>query len=219
PVTTYYFDNDADGFGDINMPLDTCLSNPPVNFVRNADDCVDNNNAINPSVIELCDAIDNDCDGIINDGLTRFTYYMDFDQDGFGEALNFIDTCLVIPPVGFVIDNTDCDDSNDLIYPGAEEVPDNDIDEDCNGIDLFVESKVFPNPCIEQFTLHFNYQGLISIRIYNTSGQLVYDKWTQLSDNRYVVNTSNFARGIYILRVEDGNERELFTTPIVKTFL
>ena len=219
PVTTYYLDNDNDGFGDINMPLDTCLSNPPVNYVRNSDDCVDNDLAISPDGIETCDAIDNNCNGIVNDGLERFLYYLDFDNDGFGDLLNFIDTCLVDPPAGFVFDNTDCDDNDDSIYPGADEIADNGIDEDCNGVDLFVQTKVFPNPFTDQFTLHYNYQGLVSIRIYNTSGQLVYDKWTELADNRYIIDSSTFAMGYYILRVEDGNEKELFTTSIVKTSL
>ena len=47
-------------------------------------DCDDNNPDINPAELEICDEIDNDCNGNIDEGVT-ITYYFDNDSDGFGD--------------------------------------------------------------------------------------------------------------------------------------
>ena len=61
-------------------------------------------------------------------------YYQDADGDGFGagERIEVLDSDL--PPAGYVGSNTDCDDTNADISPDSQEVPDNAIDEDCNGL-------------------------------------------------------------------------------------
>jgi hypothetical protein len=60
------------------------------------------------------------------------TYYQDFDGDGYGNPL--VDSISITPPAGYVLDNSDCNDSNVNIHPGATEICGNNIDEDCNGI-------------------------------------------------------------------------------------
>jgi hypothetical protein len=57
---------------------------------------------------EVCDSIDNDCDGEIDEFVTS-TFYVDLDGDGFGNADSTMEACSL--PLGFVSDNTDCDDS------------------------------------------------------------------------------------------------------------
>jgi hypothetical protein len=47
-------------------------------------DCDDSNAEINPAAIEICDALDNNCDGFINENLA-VTYYADVDGDGYAE--------------------------------------------------------------------------------------------------------------------------------------
>lgn len=72
----------------------------------------------------------------VNEGDTTQTgtpniWYADADGDGFG---NVNDTLIrPVAPLGYVADNTDCDDSNPSVYPGAVEIPDG-LDNDCNGI-------------------------------------------------------------------------------------
>ena len=96
-----------------------------------AEDCDDTNNAISPDADELCDGVDNDCDGRVDDGLTD-PYFTDSDGDGFGAYGEVLYAC-EDPGSGYALDSGDCDDSDAEVYPGAEEICD-DIDNDCGGV-------------------------------------------------------------------------------------
>jgi len=93
-------------------------------------DCDDNNASINPGATEVCDEVDNNCDGSVDEGLIT-TYYHDFDSDTFGNASVSIDAC--VAPGAYVVDNTDCDDSDLNVNPGQAEICDNSVDDDCDG--------------------------------------------------------------------------------------
>ena len=95
-------------------------------------DCNDNDPAINPGATEVCDGVDNNCDGQIDEGV-KTTFYADTDGDGFGDPNNSMEDCT--QPTGYVTDNTDCDDTDKDINPGAFDIPGNLIDEDCDGQD------------------------------------------------------------------------------------
>lgn len=56
-------------------------------------------------------------------------YYLDNDNDGYGNPV--IDSIACFIPLGFVINNSDCNDSNNLIYPGTTEIC-NTLDDNCN---------------------------------------------------------------------------------------
>ncbi|MBL7941336.1 MAG: PKD domain-containing protein [Flavobacteriales bacterium] len=60
------------------------------------------------------------------------TYYRDFDNDGYGNPSNTIEACDGAP-AGYITDNTDCNDYNDTMYPGAPGTNEN-VDNDCNGL-------------------------------------------------------------------------------------
>jgi nitrous oxidase accessory protein NosD len=62
---------------------------------------------------------------------SRNTFYRDADNDGFGNPLITVQACT--PPAGYVADNTDCNDSNAAVNPGATEVCDG-FDNDCDGL-------------------------------------------------------------------------------------
>ncbi|MCB9746711.1 MAG: putative metal-binding motif-containing protein, partial [Alphaproteobacteria bacterium] len=80
-------------------------------------DCDDNNDTIFPGAAEVCDDLDNDCDGEVDVGATDAgTFYADGDGDGFGAPDQPIEACA--QPEGAAADGTDCDDNNHTLYPG-----------------------------------------------------------------------------------------------------
>lgn len=128
--STYYADSDGDTYGDPNVHQDACA--PPVGYVSNSSDCNDFNPAVNPGATEVCDTLDNDCDGQVDEGVTT-RFYRDGDNDNYGNPLTWIDACSPPPgPQHYVTDNTDCDDTNNAIHPGAPEICDG-ADNDCDG--------------------------------------------------------------------------------------
>ena len=84
-------------------------------------DCDDGDAEVNPDAAERCDGVDNNCDGVTDgaDAVDAGTWYIDGDQDGFGDD----STAQVIcpPGAGFVDVGGDCDDSNVAYQPGAPE--------------------------------------------------------------------------------------------------
>jgi len=78
---------------------------------------------------EICDGIDNNNNGLIDEGLT-YTVYQDSDGDGFGGTVSQ-EVCEDVE--GYVSNQQDCDDSDSMVYPNAVEHCNN-IDDDCNAI-------------------------------------------------------------------------------------
>ena len=102
--------------------------------VSTAEDCDDNDASIYPGATEFCDGVDNNCSGDESDAVDAQVWYADTDGDSYGDPESaIIESCT--QPSGHVIDNTDCDDSNSDINPGATEVPDNGVDENCDPSD------------------------------------------------------------------------------------
>jgi len=104
-------------------------------FTENGGDCDDENGDIHPGATEVCDGVDNDCNGATDDDEPDDLETLDlltFDQDGDGWGGVNAGTkrgCLASPP--WVLQGGDCDDQNEKIHPEADEYC-NDIDDDCD---------------------------------------------------------------------------------------
>ena len=127
----FYLDADVDGYGLSSQRKLDCTA--PSGYVADATDCDDGNAAINPGMAEECNDIDDDCDGVVDDGISgSAVYYADADSDGYGDPATGVETCT--PDAGTVLDGTDCDDANAAINPGETEAGYDAADNDCDGI-------------------------------------------------------------------------------------
>lgn len=198
--STWYADVDNDSYGDAaNSEVAITPTLPNAKLV--AGDCNDNDNTIYPGATEICDGKDNDCDQVIDDGLTFLNYYADADGDSFGSSTTSpVNACS--QPANTVLSNTDCDDNNSAINPQAIDIPDNGIDEDCSGLDattaslgeLSSELKIFPNPVTEELSI-MTALSIDLVKIYALDGTLVLTSMPKNSK----VNVATLAEGSYQL--------------------
>jgi alpha-tubulin suppressor-like RCC1 family protein len=140
-------DHDGDGFVDA-----TCLNRDTNGNTFRGNDCADLAPVmamtpftgttpaanVHPTEAESCNGVDDDCNGMIDDGLTVHTYYADCDGDLFGDMAAVampgcsaadLPACMGHLPV---LDHTDCNDASSTAHPGLTDVCDG-ADNDCNG--------------------------------------------------------------------------------------
>lgn len=127
-ATAFYADGDGDGIGG---PTPRLFCAPPTGFVVATGDCDDANPDIFPNAPEVCNAVDDDCNGQPDDGLSFENYYPDNDGDGWGAIATPTVACE--PQPGAVLTTGDCDDFDRDRFPGAPEICD-DFDNDCNNL-------------------------------------------------------------------------------------
>ena len=130
PATQWYADQDGDGFGGTSPVASGCEA--PADSVANNADCDDVDPEIHPGAPEVCDEIDQDCDG---DVASTATWYPDGDGDGYGDpAGQTVEQC-ESPGDGWSADPTDCDDVDPKVSPGSREICDDGLDQNCDGDD------------------------------------------------------------------------------------
>ena len=125
----WFIDYDGDGFGSPDFTMTDC--SPDEGFVASSEDCDDDDPDVNPEAEEVCNDIDDNCDGVVDlDAEDGELYFYDADGDGFGSAES---SFRCVPDDMWVDNDDDCDDDDDDVYPFAEEDCDGQ-DQDCNGL-------------------------------------------------------------------------------------
>jgi len=146
----WYIDADGDGHGDEGgTPVSQCAdpSTAGTTYVADGSDCDDGDADVSPSATEICDPddVDEDCDGVADDAdpsldaSSATAWFPDGDLDGYGdETASPVSACE--DPSGattaYVDDDTDCDDGDADINPGATEVYGDGTDQTCDGADV-----------------------------------------------------------------------------------
>lgn len=167
-----------------------------------------------PCSSEICNGFDDDCDLVIDNDLIFEMQYRDADGDGFGNAL--IDSLWCNAIAGYVADSTDCNDEDNMIFPGAPETV-NGMDDNCNQLidestgvveiqsNLFA---VYPNPANNIITIAFRLKppGITDLKIFSTSGQLIYSEKIISEENNLsqTISLDNLSPGIYFIHISDG---------------
>jgi len=241
--TVWYFDGDGDTFGDLGNSQFACTQ--PGGFVNNGTDCDDNNAAIgsgatnifyadqdNDSYVDTSSVFSGctpptgyilgsaslgvDCNDNDNTVLSAtVTYFLDADGDNYGSTTSVV-ACT--QPANYVLNSSDCNDNNAGINPGAIEIPNNGIDEDCSGGDLVTSSIIaeevsrlhlYPNPGDNIINIETtNIQGKdVEISMFSMDGKKIKNLNFTNVYGIIEVETSDLNSGVYFIsiRTESGN--------------
>ena len=128
---TWTIDVDGDGYGRADSPYNIEACEQPQGYINNARDCDDDDPLTHPDAVELCDGLDNDCDGTVDgEGVDASTWYEDTDGDGYGEELAAVVLCEA--PDGYVSQVGDCMPTDPEVHPGATDTCNDGVDQDCD---------------------------------------------------------------------------------------
>jgi hypothetical protein len=132
---TFYLDSDSDGVGRADFAMLGCTDAPPMAFVPTMGDCDDYRKTVFPGATELCNMLDDNCDGQIDENAVPVDLWPDADGDGYYDTRT---EKMGTPKVGcaglkgWAAEPGDCQPMNKAVNPGVMEVCNN-LDDDCDG--------------------------------------------------------------------------------------
>ena len=167
------------------------------------EDCMTNNDQCTFSI-----TIDSEQQGILA--------YKDEDGDGYGDLAMEKLLCELI--AGYVETPGDCDDTNAMIFPGATEILDNDVDEDCDGADLSavhdlgeIQVSIFPNPISDLINISVNENLAYEIILFDIGGNVLFS-----AKNAASIIVGDYSSGVYLLQITDLNSGTSIMERIIK---
>jgi hypothetical protein len=218
----WYQDVDGDGFGS-TVTVESCVQ--PNGYTSVSGDFDDSSASLNPNALELCNGIDDNGNGTVDEGF-------DSDNDGYticggdSDDSNFnvnpgvleicngiddnsngvVDEGFDLDADGYTVCESDCNDSDQLVNPGQMEIDGNEIDENCDGIigvSVFeIEQRlgVFPNPFVNSFYFEVpnNCVGEI-YSIYASDGRIVYSN--RIVEPMTKILMDKFSNGVYYIGI------------------
>jgi hypothetical protein len=132
---TFYLDGDSDGVGRADFSMLGCSDAPPMAFVPTMGDCDDYRKLVFPGATELCNMLDDNCDGQVDENAVPVELWPDADGDGYYDTRT---EKMGTPKVGcaglkgWAAEPGDCQPMNKAVNPGVMEVCNN-LDDDCDG--------------------------------------------------------------------------------------
>jgi hypothetical protein len=127
----WFEDRDGDGEGNARVSRVLCRAPLKGGWVLSGADCDDADVSINSAAREACNGKDDNCDGVIDEGLPGLRPFLrDSDGDGYGEAGTDVLACAA--PPGMVELPGDCAPFDPSKFPGSVELC-NGLDDDCDG--------------------------------------------------------------------------------------
>ncbi len=143
----WYLDADGDGYGSDTLTVEACEQ--PAGYAAERWDCDEGDPSTHPGAEEVCDGVDNDCDGTADEPTATDAqdWYPDRDGDGFGDDTQGIHVCT--PPSGYILTPGDCLDSDPLVHPAVQEDCRTPGDDDCDGTPNGAEQE--PYACVDYY--------------------------------------------------------------------
>ncbi|MFC3875731.1 M14 family zinc carboxypeptidase [Winogradskyella maritima] len=205
---TYYEDNDGDGFGSTTS-ADFCQTTAPAGYSTNNTDCDDSDADEFPGQI----------------------WYIDADGDGYGTNQT---TACERPTNGFLASELtgtgtdDCDDANPSKNPGAIDIPDNGVDEDCDGQDnVTLNTKdsefnflsVYPNPFKDVLKVKIPNAFIgddLDFKIFDINGRVVYHREIQATSSFSLDGLKHMEQAPYILKITNQTSGEQLIKRLIK---